>query len=132
MSYKIAELIKKQLEEKGLTVNIVYYYNFEEAIKNNYYDLVLNKKMVEIVPKIDYYFQDEELKQYIINSYSVENKEVLKERYNKIIEQYEEKLPFMGLFFNSYIIIHHSKVKGNFDGNWYNMFYNIDTWYKVE
>lgn len=130
--YKIAELIKKQLEEKGLTVNIIYYYNFEEAIKNNYYDLVLNKKMVEIVPKIDYYFQDEELKQYIINSYSVENKEVLKERYNKIIEQYEEKLPFMGLFFNSYIIIHHSKVKGNFDGNWYNMFYNIDTWYKVE
>ena len=130
--YKIAEQIKKQLKEKNIEVNINYYYNYEEAIKNNYYDLILNKKTVDITPKIDYYFQDETIKNNIISIYKIENKEILKNEYHKIFEQYEIELPFIGLFFDSYIILHNSKLKGDFNGNWYNIFYNIDTWYKVE
>lgn len=130
--YKIAEQIKKQLKEKNIEVNISYYYDFEQAVLNNYYDLILNKKTVDIIPKIDYYFQDENIKTDIINIYKIENKEVLKEEYYKIFEQYERELPFIGLFFDSYIILHNSKLKGDFNGNWYNIFYNIDTWYKVE
>lgn len=130
--YKIAEQIKKQLKEKNIEVNISYYYDFEQAVLNNYYDLILNKKTVDITPKIDYYFQDKNIKTDIINIYKIENKEVLKEEYYKIFEQYERELPFIGLFFDSYIILHNSKLKGDFNGNWYNIFYNIDTWYKVE
>jgi ABC-type transport system substrate-binding protein len=130
--YAIAEQIKKQLNEKDIEINIKYYNRFEDAIKNNYYDLLLNKKMVDIMPKIDYYFQEIETKNKILGIYDIEDKNVLKEEYNKIIEQYKEEIPFMGLFFDSYIILHNSKLKGDFSGNWYNPFYNIDTWYKVE
>ena len=130
--YKIAELIKRQLEEAKIETNIIYYSSYENAIENDYFDLVLNKRKVEITPKIDYYFLDENTKNNIRNIYKIENKEVLKEQYNKIIEIYNKEIPFIGLFFNSYIILHNDNLKGNFAGNWYNIFYNIDTWYKVE
>lgn len=129
--YKIAEQIKKQLKEENIEVSITYYYDLESALENNYYDLILNKKSVEITPKIDFYFQ-EEFKNRIISIYNIENKEILKKEYSKIIKECEEELPFMGLFFNSYIVLHNVKLKGDFSGNWYNPFYNIDTWYKVE
>ena len=61
----------------------------------------------------------------------IENKEIMKEEYGKIIDNYYKEIPFISLYFNSYIILHTDKLKGDFSGNWYNMFYNIDTWYKV-
>lgn len=87
--------------------------------------------MVELTPKIDYFFP-EETKQKLIETYKIEDRNILQEEYNKITEQYKEEMPFIGLFFDSYLVLHNSKLKGDFSGNWYNPFYNIDTWYKVE
>lgn len=130
--YKIAEQIKTQLEERNIETIIQYYDNYDNAITSDYYNCILNKKIVDITPKIDYYFKQTEMEKNIVEVYEIEDKNVLKEEYNKIIEQYERELPFIGLFFDSYIILHNSKLKGDFSGNWYNPFYNIDTWYKVE
>lgn len=129
---KMAEIIKRQLEENKIKTSIRYYSDFETAVRNNYYDIIINKKTVEITPKIDDYFIDENRNKNIKDAYKIENKEILKTEYAKMIEQYEEEMPFMGLYFNSYIILHNNKVKGDFSGNWYNPFYHIDTWYKVE
>ena len=126
--YQIAEIIKKQLEEEGIDVDIIYYYNFENAINNSYYDLVLNKETVPITPNLDVYFKGKNLQ----DIYQIENREILKQKYEELIKQYSQELPFMGLFFNSYIILHNSSVKGDFSGNWYNPFYGVDTYYKVD
>lgn len=126
--YKIAEIIKKQLEEEGIDVDIIYYYNFENAINNSYYDLVLDKETVPITPNLDVYFKGKNLQ----DIYQIENREILKQKYEELIKQYSQELPFMGLFFNSYIILHNSSVKGDFSGNWYNPFYGVDTYYKVD
>ena len=129
---KIAEIIKRQLEENKIGISIRYYSDFEATQNNDYYDMVLNRRSVEITPKIDDYFSHENRKKTIIEMYKIENREVLKEEYTKVIKQYENELPFIGLYFNSYILLHNNKVKGDFSGNWYNLFYHIDTWYKVE
>lgn len=126
--YQIAEIIKKQLEEKGIDIDIIYYHNFENAINNSYYDLVLNKETVPITPNLDVYFKGKNLQ----DIYQIENREILKQKYEELIKQYSQELPFMGLFFNSYIILHNSSVKGDFSGNWYNPFYGVDTYYKVD
>ena len=76
-------------------------------------------------------FKEESIKETLQEIEKIENKEVLKEEYSKIIDKYYEEIPFISLYFNSYIILHTNKLKGDFSGNWYNMFYNINTWYKI-
>lgn len=120
----IAEKVKEQLEEKDIKINVQDY-------KNPKADLILKKETVPITPDISKYFEDEETKKEVERISKIENKEMLKQEYGKIIDKYYEEQPFISLFFNSYIILHTNKLKGDFSGNWYNMFYNVDTWYKV-
>ena len=54
------------------------------------------------------------------------------ETYARTYETYNENPNFMGLYFNPIIILYSPNLKGNFNANWYNVFYNIDTWYKVQ
>jgi len=119
---KIAEVIKNQLEEKGIKV--------ENYINTNA-NLILKKQVAPIVPDISVYFEDEESKKEIQNINEIENKEILKQKYKEILEKYYKEQPFISLFFNNYIILTNENLKGDFSGNWYNIFYNIDTWYKV-
>lgn len=122
---KIAEQIKEQLGEVGINVIIQNY-------KNPNADLILKNQTVPITPTLKEYFEDEEIKEEISKIMKIENKEILKQEYKKIIDNYYEEQPFISLYFNSYIILHSTNLKGNFSGNWYNMFYNVDTWYKVQ
>lgn len=119
---KIAEHIKDQLEEEGIKVNLLGYQSSKA-------DLILEKETVQIVPDISRYFNNEQIKEQLEEIIQIENKEILKEEYTKIIDKYYEELPFISLYFNSYIILHSNKLKGDFSGNWYNIFYNINTWY---
>ena len=123
-NYKIAEKIKEQLEEKGIKIVIQNY-------KNSYADLILKKHTVPITPSIKEYFKDKEIKEQIDKIVRIENKEIIKQEYKKIIDNYYEEMPFISLYFNSYIILHNNKLKGDFSGNWYNVFYNVDSWYKI-
>lgn len=120
----IAEKIKEQMAEKGIKIYIQNYQNANA-------DLILKTETVAITPDITKYFEDENIKERLQEISKIENKEVLKEEYGKIIDIYYEELPFISLYFDSYIILHNNKLKGDFSGNWYNMFYNVDTWYKI-
>ena len=51
---------------------------------------------------------------------------------NLINDKLNENPNFIGLYFNPIIILYSPSLKGNFNANWYNVFYNIDTWYKVQ
>ena len=122
---EIAELIKKQLQERGIYTNIQKYLN-----KNA--DLILKKKTVSIKPDIKEYFMKKEQIQELDKISKIEDEQVLIQEYEKIIDKYYAEQPIIGLFFNSYIVLHSDKLYGDFSGNWYNLFYNIDTWYKVK
>lgn len=119
----IAEEIKEQFSEKGIQINI-------ETYKNSKADLILKSKTVPITPDIRSYYKDNKTTEQIAKIIKIENKEILKQEYEKIINKYYETQPFISLYFNSYIVLHNNKLKGDFSGNWYNFFYNIDTWYK--
>lgn len=121
---KLAEEIKEQLVEKNIEVYIQEYTNSNA-------DMILKTQTVSIKPSISKYFKDEEIKEQINKVVKIENKEILKQEYEKIINQYYEEIPFISLYYNSYIMLHNSKVKGDFSGNWFNIFYNIETWYKI-
>lgn len=77
--------------------------------------------MVSIKPSVEEYL-----------NFNIEKLATEEETYKKIYEKYNENPNFMGLYFNPIIILYSPNLKGNFNANWYNIFYNIDTWYKVQ
>lgn len=119
----IAEKMQEQLKEYEINLRIQTYQNSKA-------DLILKKQTTTITPDIGQYFSEEKMKKQIKQANEIENKQILKQKYQQILNEYKEQMPFISLFFDSYIILHNNKLKGDFSGNWYNIFYNVDGWYK--
>ena len=119
----IAEKMQEQLKEYEINLRIQTYQNSKA-------DLILKKQTTTITPDIIQYFSEEKMKKQIKQANDIENKQILKQKYQQILNEYKEQMPFISLFFDSYIILHNNKLKGDFSGNWYNIFYNVDGWYK--
>ena len=58
--------------------------------------------------------------------------EVLKEKYKELYSIYTEEMPFISLYSNSLFVLTNKQIKGDMSCNWYNLFYNIDNWYKIQ
>lgn len=119
----IAEKMQEQLKEYEINLRIQTYQNSKA-------DLILKKQTTTITPDIGQYFSEEKMKKQIKQANEIENEQILKQKYQQILNEYKEQMPFISLFFDSYIILHNNKLKGDFSGNWYNIFYNVDGWYK--
>lgn len=118
----VAEIIKENLESIGIQATVKEINNsyYKNNLQNLKYDVLLTGNIVSIKPSV---------KEFVsFDIYNLENKE---ETYKAIYESYNKNKEFIGLYFNSEILLYSNKVKGNFACNWYNLFYHIDTWYKV-
>lgn len=119
----VVNIVKKNLEELGFKIKIKLLNN--SYYKNNLdklnYDVLLTGSTVSIKPEIHNYLE-----------FNIEKKETEKETYKNIYNSFKQNPNFMGLYFDSITVLISKKVKGNFKGNWYDIFYNIDTWYKVK
>lgn len=140
---KTAENIKEELSEIGIIIDVVVVNNtqFNKYIKYKNYDIILTGNVVASNPNLGTYFSDGNLSNFsneevnnIINEIkNVDNQEeFLKEKYTRIVEIYEEEMPFISLYFSNLFILSNKSLKGNLEANWYNVYYNIDSWYKVE
>lgn len=117
-----AKIIKENLEDIGIQTSIrclgnSYYVNNLEKLN---YEVLLTGNTVSIKPLVQNYLD-----------FEVEQKETDEGTYNNIYEKYNEKPNFIGLYFDSVILLYSNSLRGNFEGNWYNIFYNVDTWYKI-
>lgn len=120
---EVANIIKENLETIGFKITIKeladnYYKNNLQKLN---YDILLTGNTVSIKPEIQEYLD-----------FELEEQAIEKDTYNEVYKRYKENPNFMGLYFDTIIILTSKNVKGNFLGNWYNVFYNINTWYKVE
>ena len=139
---KVSENIKEQLKRVGIEIDVIAVSNnkYENYLRNKKYDMVLSGNIISNNPNLETYFGKANLSNFsnnemtnIINEIkSIDNQEeILKEKYTRIEEIYKEEMPFISLYFNSLFILSSKNLKGDFTGNWYNIFYNIDTWYKI-
>lgn len=138
----VAELIKEQLKKSGIKINIIKVNtnSFNNYVKNKNYDIILTGNIVPIYPDLNSYFGENNLSNYRNEEINttlkeipyIEDKELLKQKYNMIIEIYNNEMPFISLYNNSNFILYSKDLKGDISGNWYNIFYNIENWYKVK
>lgn len=93
---------------------------YKNNLQNLNYEILLTGNTVSIKPDIQNYL-----------NFDIEQKPTLKETYEAIYINYTNNPDFMGLYFDSIILLYSNNLKGNFECNWFNLFYNINTWYKV-
>ena len=133
----VAEMIKADLANIGINVTIIKANEnlYQNYLKNKNYDSIITGTTISANPSIETYinscnFSNEELNNLMAEVRNISKEELLKEKYNRIREIFNEQKPYIGLY-NSYYSVESSwTLRGNVTANWYNIFINIDNWYK--
>lgn len=135
-----AEVIKENLSQIGIKLNIVkvsdnQYNNYLER-KN--YEMILTGTTTGVSPDMSYYFGEDNLGSYtnaevttILNDLrNINDEKLLKEKYKKLYEIYKNEAPYISLYFNKNVLLYSSNLRGEITPNNYNIFYNLDKWYR--
>lgn len=136
----VANMIKDDLEEIGIQVNIVSVKDnaYENYISNKNYDILLTGVNVGLNPNLNRYFGTGNLANFnsseamsLINDvYSITDENLLKEKYISIQNIYQEEKPYIGLYFNKSTVIYSKSLIGTVSNNWYSYLYNVENWYR--
>lgn len=133
----VAEMIKKDLTNIGINVTIIKASDsqYQSYLQNKNYDSIITGTTVSANPSIETYvntcnFNHEELNNLINEIKNISKEEVIKEKYSRIREIFNEQKPYIGLYSSYYAIASSWTLRGNITTNWYNIFININNWYK--
>lgn len=135
---ELAIILQKKLKEIGINMQITEVQSefYDEYLENGNYEIILIGRQIGLVPNLDYYFQKNNLSNYeneqvqLLLTQTKETKEerYLLEIYEKIEEYFIKDIPFIPLNFSRDTLIYNNKLRGNIEPNWYNIFYNIESW----
>ena len=137
---KAVETLKEQFANFGVHLNIQYLSRegYVNAVNNRNYDIILTGVTQGFSPNLSTFFADGNLANY----YNEEIRTILEEvqntsdegslynKYSRIYEIYAEEAPYIGLYRNTESIILNQGLVGNIVPNTYNIFYNIEKWYR--
>lgn len=136
----VAENIKNQLANVGIDVFVKQLNgeSYASALENKNYDIILTGIQCSYSPSLKTFFgegnlanySNEEMKEImnVISNTSDEN--AFYENYNKIYNKYLEEVPYIGLYRNTNTVIYNQSLVGNIKANDFNLYYNIEKWYR--
>lgn len=136
----VTENIKNQLANFGIYVNIkqlnndVYYSNLSEGN----FDLILTGIQCGFSPNLNTFFGNANIAKYsnqevseIMNVISnTKDENMLYEKYSKLYDIYLEEAPYIGLYRSTDVVIYNQGLVGNIKPNTFNLYYNIEKWYR--
>lgn len=136
----VAENIKQQLGNIGIIINIrkVGDYQYNSYLENKNYDLILMGTNLSINPNLNTYFgennfanyNNEEVIKLLNEAKTITDKNMLKEKFSKIQEITNDDCVYIPLYINKNVLLYSSDLVGDINPNWYNIFYNIENWYR--
>lgn len=136
----VAENIKTQLEAQGIKINIarVSDEEYTNRLNNKNYDIALCTLTLSTTPDLTTFFGNGNLANYtneevtnIMNEVkNTTDENVLKEKYNRLIEIYKSDVPYISLYNNKYTVAYNSGLVGELTPSWFSSFYGVEGWYK--
>lgn len=136
----VAQNIQTQLEQIGIkiTINKVSKSNYEKALQSKDYQIILTGVYNSYSPDLTSFFGEDNLQNYSNSEMNNLLKEVktitdenlLKEKYKRIVEIYEEEKPFISLYRNKQTIVKSQNLAGEINGNNYFSYYNLENWHR--
>ena len=127
---KVAENIKSQLAQVGITVNIssVNSQIYKNAIENKSYQVMLTGILNSINPSLDYFYGANNLANY--NNGDVISKIEDLNSYQDIQKIGNQQVIYLPLYRNKGTLLLNANVGGNFSPTSFNIYNNFDKWYR--
>lgn len=136
----IAEMIKADLEAIGIKISIVKASDsqYQYYLQNKNYDAIITGITQSTSPNLETFlgtsnfanYNNEEINNILNEIKNISKEELLKEKYTRIREIYNDELPYIGLFNSYYTVASSWMLRGNVEANWYNIYMDINNWYK--
>lgn len=137
---EVAENIKNSLEQLGfkITIRKVSQEEYQKTIETKNYELLLTGIYNSFSPDLTYFFGENNIANYYnetavqilkeINS--ITDEILLQQKINELYKIYQEEVPYINLYRNRETTAYSQKLTGNIEANCYNIFYNIEDWYR--
>ncbi len=136
----VAENIRDQLANFAIPVTISYmsFENYKEAINNKNFETAISGLRLGYSPNLATFFGEGNIANYnndevfeIMNIVSnTTDEKILYEKYARLYDIYLEEVPYIGLYRNTDIIVYNQSLVGNITANCFNIFHNIEKWYR--
>lgn len=137
----VAENIKTTLEQIGIkiTINKVSDSNYKNILESKNYDMIITGVYNSNSPDINTFFGENNLQNYkndeintiMTDVKSIVDENLLKEKYKRIVEIYEQEQPFISLYRNKTTIVKNQNLAGEVIGNNYFSYYRLENWYRI-
>lgn len=127
---KVAENIKAQLAQVGITINInsVNYQTYKNALENKSYQVMLTGILNSINPSLEYFYGPNNLANY--NNDEVISKIEDLNSYQDIQKIGNQQVIYIPLYRNKGTLLLNANVGGNFAPTNFNIYNNFDKWYR--
>lgn len=136
----VAQNIKTTLEQIGIkvTINKVSNSNYQKILQNKNYQMILTGVYNSYSPDITSFFgennlqnyNNEEINKLLKEIKTVKDENLLKEKYKRIAQIYEEEKPFISLYRNKQTIVKNQNLSGEIMGNNYFSYYRLENWHR--
>ena len=137
---KVAELIEEQLENIGINISLYKVSNssYKNYLENKNYDMIITGVNNGFSPNLTYFlgednisnYKNEEISSLLNEVNNISDTSMLKEKYNRIIEIYEDEVPYICLYRNKNKVVHNIRLTGEIKPNNYTAYYNFENWYR--
>ena len=100
------------------------------------FDLVVNASNVRRVAVAEAIknqlgnYDKEEAKNLLHETYQIADAKKLREKFAELQKIYAEDVPFVSLYINREYLVSSTKLFGEQKPNWFNVFYNMENWYR--
>lgn len=136
----VAQNILEQLRNFGINIFIkeISADKYVNALENKAYEVIIAGMECGLSPNLETFFgennianyNNEEINNILIEVSNTNDENTIKEKYNRIYEIYLEEAPYFGLFRETDYIIYNQSLVGNLKPNVYNIFQNVEKWYR--
>ena len=136
----VAQNIKQQLANQGIEMNIIQANDeqYTNYLNNKNYDMILCSINLSLSPDLTTFFGSNNLANYandevnnIMNEVkNTTDENVLRERYKRLGEIYKNEVPYLSLYNNKFTVAYSTSLVGDVAPTWYDVFNNIENWYK--
>ena len=137
---RVSENLKEQFASFGIPVTIkqVSIENYYNILNNKQYEIILTGIQTGFSPNLETFFgngnianyQNQEVSEIINTVKNTSEENILYEKYSRLYDIYLEEAPYIGLYRNTNCIVYNQNLVGNIRPNIFNIYHNIEKWYR--
>ena len=137
---RVASIICDQLNNFGIKASVLQVSNdrYVDILNNKNYECILTGIRTSFSPSLHTFFGEGNLSNYnnpevlelIKKTENTTDEGVMYDSYRTIYQKYLEEVPYIGLYRNTNVVIYNQGLVGNISPNAFNLYHNIEKWYR--